>query len=421
MLAAELSTGVRTMLRSLARASVLGSGTARCINRTRSRARARFGGFAIVARRLSSLELVHGRRRRIPVSLHSRDSIPNLQRRPDLQKHGSLVLYSFVAASGEGLESGLDLRIDNFVSGEAWKPIQDIQNLQDHVVILLPHGQLRVEDLVTVHPHYPISNTLILATLNPTKELDSNPFLLALHKGSHDFRYTIFVQGLGLDTVDIFLISLAQLLLARLLGHRSVPALCIVDAQSLDCGIGQLGRSLGLGPSSDEAHAVRFSAVAGLGIGAVSINIVIECELFTGFDGPFGEDSHPELLAHNPLVDIAVGIARVVAETAEVPPLGRIDELVFAERHEIEMFDTLFIVLSHAASKWTLGNDFAQVLEDELLRSQGGLSPKAIAFLFRLDNGDICIFSSLESLILTIWTTAAVAYAFDFGCAVDAV
>lgn len=85
------------------------------------------------------------------------------------------------------------------------------------------------------------------------------------------------------------------------------------------------------------------------------------------------------------------------------------------------MFDLLLIVESHTAPKLSLGNDFTDVLEDELVRSQIGLGTEPIAFLFGLDDGDIGIFLSLESLILAVRATSAITHALYLGGAVDAV
>ena len=272
-----------------------------------------------------------------------------------------------------------------------------------------------------MHPHHAIPHTLIVTALNPTQELNGNPLLLALHKCWHDLGNSVLAHRLGLYAVHILLISLAHLLLARLLGNCSVPAICIVNSQRFDRGIRQFGRSVRLGSSADETNTIRFTAITRLRIRPVAVDVVVEDQLFTRFDVTLGKNAHSELLAHDPLVDVTVGIARVVTETAQIPPLGRIDKFTLVQRHKIKVLDTIFIVEPHAATELRLGNDFSDVLEYELVRSQVGLGAEAVPFLFRLDDSNICIFSSLESLVLAIGATAAVTDAFNLGCAVDAV
>jgi hypothetical protein len=85
------------------------------------------------------------------------------------------------------------------------------------------------------------------------------------------------------------------------------------------------------------------------------------------------------------------------------------------------VFDPFFIVLSHASPELSLVDDFADILEDELMRSQISLGTETEPFLFRLDNRDICILFALESLILAFSTAAAVTHALNFGSAIDTI
>jgi hypothetical protein len=111
----------------------------------------------------------------------------------------------------------------------------------------------------------------------------------------------------------------------------------------------------------------------------------------------------------------------VVAETTQVAPLRRIDKFSSAEGHEIEVFDPFFIVLSRASPKLGLVDDFADILENELVRSQISLGTETEPFLFCLDDRDICILSALKSLILAFSAAAAVTHALDFGSAIDTI
>lgn len=272
-----------------------------------------------------------------------------------------------------------------------------------------------------MHLHDTIADTLVLAALNTAQQLDGDPLLLALHQSRHDLGDAVLVQRLGLHVVDILLVILACLLLAWPLSDDSVPALGVVNPQSLDCRIRQFGRPLGLSPASNEASAIGLPAVAWLRICSVTVDIVVEDELLAGFDVPLRKDTHPELFAHDPLVHVAIGIARVIAKPGEVALLGRVDELTLVERHEVEMLDALFVVLPHATSELRLVDHLSDVLEDELVRPQVGLSAKPVALLLGLYDGNFCVLLSLKPLILALCSAAAISNAFYLGRTVDAI
>jgi hypothetical protein len=135
----------------------------------------------------------------------------------------------------------------------------------------------------------------------------------------------------------------------------------------------------------------------------------------------FGEDTHAELFADNPLIDIAVRIARVVAKTTKIAFLGCIDEFALAEGHEVKMLDPFLVILPHAAVERPFVDNLSNVFVDELMRSQVLLRPEAMPLLLGLNDGHAGIFLSLESLILTIWTTPTVPHALDLRSTVDAI
>ena len=83
-----------------------------------------------------------------------------------------------------------------------------------------------------------LAYSVIIATLNPLQQLNCDPFLFALHKGSHDLGNALFVEATGLYAVDVFLIILIHLLLTGFLGNRGIPAISIVDSKGLNGCIG---------------------------------------------------------------------------------------------------------------------------------------------------------------------------------------
>ena len=85
------------------------------------------------------------------------------------------------------------------------------------------------------------------------------------------------------------------------------------------------------------------------------------------------------------------------------------------------MLDSLFVVQPHPTSKLGFRDNFTDVLENKLVRSQIGLGAKAITLLLRLNDGNISKLLSLEALVSTVGTAATVTHAFDLGSAVDAV
>jgi hypothetical protein len=100
---------------------------------------------------------------------------------------------------------------------------------------------------------------------------------------------------------------------------------------------------------------------------AVTVDIIVECELFAGFDTPFSKDSHTKLIPHHPFVDVTVWVAGVIAEASHVALACRIYEFTLVERHEIKVFDAFFIVLMHSSAEGVFTNDLANVLENKVM------------------------------------------------------
>lgn len=299
--------------------------------------------------------------------------------------------------------------------------VQDIENLKDDVGIVFPGSELRVQDLIAMHLDHPISYLLVLAFLNTFQKLDGDPFFLALHEGSHDLGHTICVERLGFNTVDIFLIILASLLLARLLCHSSIPSICLVNAKSLDGGSGQFGGTLGLSLATDEASAICFSAIAWLWVGPIPVNVVVENQFFASFDFLLGKDAHSEFVANHPLVNIAIRVAGVIAEAPQVSFLGRVDKFSFAEGHEIKVLDAFVVILDHTSTKLWLVDDFTNILVDEITRTKISICSESITFLFGFDNRDVGVLSLLETLVLTAGAAPAIPGTLHFRGPIDTV
>src|SRR5688572_22398777 len=103
------------------------------------------------------------------------------------------------------LHSGFDLRVRYLVSRESREFVQDRQHLEHNVGVVAESIQGSFEDLVGVHAHNTVNDTLLIATLYPLQQLDRNPLLLALYQGSHDLASIFLVQAAWLNAVDILL------------------------------------------------------------------------------------------------------------------------------------------------------------------------------------------------------------------------
>lgn len=323
---------------------------------------------------------------------------------------------------GELNNRRLDFGVLDLVERESWELVENVEDLENDVVVVFPHVQGGTQDLVAVHLDHPIANAVIVALLNAAQELDRNPLLLALHERSHDLADPALVQASGLDIVDVLFVVLARLLLSGLLRDGQVPSVAVLDTERFDGGMRQLGGALRLRLASDEAGAIRLAAVAGLRIGTVSVHVVVEDQLLASFDAPLGKDTHAQLLADNPFVHVAVGIAGVIAEAAEIALLGRIDELVLREGHEVEMLDAFLVILYRALPKGRLVDDLADVLEDKVVGFQVNIGPEPEALFFGLNDRDVGVLPLLKSLVLAPGTAVAFpAHALHLGRAIDAV
>ena len=161
--------------------------------------------------------------------------------------------------------------------------------------------------------------------------------------------------------------------------------------------------------ASNKSRTIRLSAIARLRISAISVNVVVENQLFAGFDVALGKYAHAQFLPDDPFIDVAVRIAGVVAESPKVALFGSIDKLALAQGHEIEMLDALVIILNCSASECWLIDYFSDVLEDKIIWLQVSIYTEAVAFFLSLDHRDVGVLFALEALILAADATIAVA------------
>lgn len=111
----------------------------------------------------------------------------------------------------------------------------------------------------------------------------------------------------------------------------------------------------------------------------------------------------------------------MVAEATQVTLSGGIDEFTFAEGHEIEMLDSLFVILNHPPAELILVDDLANVLINEFMWSQVDVGAQAKAFFLGADDCHIGVFLSLEPRVLAVVTASTVPGAFHFGGTIDAI
>jgi hypothetical protein len=138
-------------------------------------------------------------------------------------------------------------------------------------------------------------------------------------------------------------------------------------------------------------------------------------------DGTLGEDAHAQLLAHNPLVDKAIRIARVIAKTSEVTAFGRINEFTRAQGHEVEVLDAILIILPHALPKLLFRHDLPNIFVYQIAFIEICFRAQPEPLLLGFDDRHRSKLALLETLVLTIGAAAAVARTFDLGSAVDTI
>ena len=268
----------------------------------------------------------------------------------------------------KGLYGSLNLRIIDLILGQPREVVENIENLKNNIIVLLPSRQGGSKDLVAVHLYHSISYPVIATTLYSTEQLDNNPFLFALHESRHDLSDTLLIQAFRLNVINVFLIILPCFLLPRSLSDCRIPTITIINPKSFNRSMRQFRSSLSLSLASNIPRAIRFTTITGLWISTISIDVVIENQLFPGFDVSLGKNAHAQFLTHHPFVHVAIRIARMIAKSTEISFLRRIHELTFREGHEIEMLNAFFIILNRATSKCRLIDDFSDILEYEVIR-----------------------------------------------------
>lgn len=122
-----------------------------------------------------------------------------------------------------------------------------------------------------------------------------------------------------------------------------------------------------LGLASDKPDTVWLSTIANLSIVSITVDIIVEGELFVLPYVPFGENAHAQSVFYYPLGNVAVWIATVIRKSANITLLSRIDELVLLQHHKIKMFDAVVGVVAHTLQKGGLANYLAYVFVDEVV------------------------------------------------------
>jgi hypothetical protein len=269
--------------------------------------------------------------------------------------------------------------------------------------------------------HDAVAYAIILGALYASQKLDRDPFFFALHKGRHDLVDTLFIQTPWLNVIDILFVVFPCLFLPRAPRHSSVPGFGIFNAKRFNDGVGELRTSLCLGLAADVARAIRFGTIARLWISAVTVDVVVENQLFSGLNSSLGENAHSQSISDYPFVHIAIGIAGVVAKATEITSLRSIDKLALRQRHEVEMLDALFVVLLHSSSKDVFADHFTNIFENEIVRPEISVGTKPESLLLRFDDRNVSILFALETPILTTSTARTVANTLHLGGTIDAV
>jgi hypothetical protein len=125
------------------------------------------------------------------------------------------------------------------------------------------------------------------------------------------------------------------------------------------------------------------------------IEIVVKNELFPWADTPLREDAQPLPAVSNPSFRIAIGIARVVAESSQIALLGGIDVFVWAQFHNVFMGDAIIAILAHTCGECLLIDNLPNIFNNEIAGSS------ELAVVPGLDKCDFGILLLLKTLILT--------------------
>ena len=181
------------------------------------------------------------------------------------------------------------------------------------------------------------------------------------------------------------------------------------------CGIVRLSLA------SNKSRTVGLATVTRLRVCAIAINVIVEDQLLACLDLALSKDAHAQLVSNHPLVHKTVGVAGMVAEPPEVALLCCVHEFALGQGHEVKVFYALLVVLYHAATKCSLIDNLAYVLEDEVSWQEVLVRPQAETLLVCFDYGNIGVLLAQEPLVLTLSAATAVTHTFHFGSPVDAV
>jgi len=111
----------------------------------------------------------------------------------------------------------------------------------------------------------------------------------------------------------------------------------------------------------------------------------------------------------------------MITESTEIASLCSVNEFTLIEGHEVEMLDTLLVILMHSLAESIFTNNFADIFEDKIVGSQIRIGSEAIAFFLCLENCDGAVLLALEAFVLAFEATSTVNDAFNLSRTVDAV
>lgn len=313
--------------------------------------------------------------------------------------------------------------------------MEDGKGEEGDVVVRLIFVEDAAEGLVAVEMHYAAVDIWVVGGGDASEEFVHDPFFFAGDQGGHNLSDGFFGEffrawnggaGGGGARVIAFIVGIIFASLARTAGlFGADEELVVVKAEGFEDVVAQTGAAaavVGLGLASDVANTIWFAAVTRLWISAVSINVVIKNELFAGFDIPFCKNSHPQLVANYPFVDITIWITTVVAKSPQTALFRRIDEFSCLQTHKVEMLDASLSINVDALSEPRLINDFADILVDEKVFREKNVRSESESLFVGFYDGNIGILSPLEAHILTIRTATTIVWStFHSGHTVYAV
>lgn len=167
--------------------------------------------------------------------------------------------------------------------------------------------------------------------------------------------------------------------------------------------------------------AVGLSTITRLSFVAISINVVVECQLLALLHIALSKDAHPHVFSDLPFGDVTVWVTAVINESGDASFFRCVEILVLLEHHEVEMRDALIVIAPHPFVEIFWIDDLSDVFVHKRLCRDGLCCSKTIALFIGLDNLNISVLSLLEALVLAMICTSTIfAETLDLREAIDA-